>query len=99
MDSEQAISGFQNSRNLAQAFTQHQVKTNPLDFSVIITSLMIKMNKEELERKLKRERVEACLNCKRFVKCDDIGKFEECADFRGVEGEACQSCPSSLHKP
>lgn len=40
---------------------------------------MIKMSREELERKLKRERVEVCLNCKRIVKCDSIGIFEECA--------------------
>ena len=39
--------------------------------------MVVKLEDEELNRKLKRERVEVCFSCKRFLNCEDIGKFEE----------------------
>lgn len=50
--------------------------------------MVVKLEDEELNRKLKRERVEVCFNCKKFVHCNDIGQFEECQNFDELEGEA-----------
>ena len=50
--------------------------------------MVVKLEDEELNRKLKRERIEVCFGCKRFLNCENIGKFEECADFEESETEA-----------
>ena len=52
------------------------------DFSVNHLPLMIRMKKEDLERKLRIERFERCLNCKNFWKCGETKDLIEiCEHF------------------
>ncbi len=54
---------------------------------MMMTTMMMDMTSEELEKKLKREQVEVCLNCEKFTDCTSIGEFVECGEFVELEGE------------